>query len=1133
VITVDKLEIDPAQTGFDFLAGKRIKIERERARLFSAFGFERYTIVNVEEHTAKNGHKYQVIQSRYLGAAGQEVQMYERQYAFGATLFRVAYTEESPALNDLEKVKQALDNVQPIVPKGWREPAAAETGSGAVATENPKGFTENAAEKFSLANRNPKYCEDVPEKDRYTSDNDRSFVGKMWQVVGGGAACVLDQVKALLVDLPKAIHQFAFDDETRDQVLAAAGTLMSELAKHPIDTGKMIFNSLSESAGKSLPKFWCLNLQKKVEFLCNTGVTVAMVGSLLLKVPMVASAQAGLAKAFNSTLNAGKTAGKWAAETGGAAVGKGIDAGKWAGGKVVDGGKWAGGKVADGTQYVAGKAGEAVNGAAQGVGNAMIKGGAKLTGNTVKLEKVPGKAAAGAGVGAAESSTMPLSASQAAAGRSEVVGFFKSRGKIFPEAKLEALIAESDEATKVALMKNLKAIMDSKDPAKTEKLLKTLNDLKIEKDGVTIARADFEAVGKNIHQIAHGKEGPVPVKTARDPSERVAQAAARPDEVAAAGSAPGAAGLAEWNTVTRSVQRELETGLAGTANKEQLLQNYKKVMDSGLSQKAKDQLAVRLSGVANDPAKVEKLLDSNLKYVNKKGLAAAEAPPSSPATIPPTATTASTTTSSAADMSVLKGATESTTAKATAAKPVNLAEEAAAVRTRLPSNGAQSQLDQFMNDARMAKMNDKQQARLMAEMKKATELGRTEKLEQILSQYHAPGTTTARGNFQQIQKAILKMNPSPNFLTRSGRTFLGKDPLTGYNPRFQRGSGAVFGSGSASEIDNGLRRLAEVAGREGKVGKELETTWKTLTPEAQTVGRELAKKDPDKFLMVLDGYSQAKSGKPSDFITAAKVTEANLAPGASTASSVAAGTDATTAPALRQSGFQMATGALGTAGQQMVDPRGLGAPLQAVRAAAVPAAIHAANQEREQQQKEMGIFPSDDDSPQAQAARLVRDSEGRTVSRAEMARITESQMIGTADRSVATPEDLEAKLKALSEVENGNYKNLLDQYHRMLKKHGKDYPEKLVTRVQSGELRKVIEQIQREGKVQQAAKAQRRGSAGAHRQPSNHHRDKPKPKPKTKPKPKKPRHSQQPSESSSDNSSGDSGPGDFWFGDGG
>lgn len=1027
-ITFEKIEMGPEQTGFDFLASKRIKIERERARLFSAFGLENYTIVNVEEHTAKNGHKFQVIQSRYLGPLGQEVQMYERQYPFGTTLFRVTYTEETPALNELDQVNRALDNVQPIVPKGWREPASAsETGRG-LFSENPRGFTDYAAEKLNPATRNPQYCSDVPEADRYTADENRSFIGKMWQATGGVGYCVIDQIKALLYDLPKMLLDLGFDDETQKQVGAAASTLWSEFKKDMTGFVPKVLTAFSDSVGKSIPQFWCYKIAKQVEFMCNTGITVAMFYKLLLNLPLAAEAQAKLLAGWERVSHLGKNAGKAVVDTGKAVVDKTAATGKI----VVD------------------KTGEAIQGARQATGKAVVRAGEKIGGVKASIEEMPKNVIAH---GDATSTAVPpkIVNTRTAEITKGLEAYSRPRGKAGISAeKLSTFIGEADAPSRATLLRNMEEILRRNDPKELERMYKAIADMKFAADGKTLANADFAAASKEIDNIAHGFGGRIANKGNVEESAVPAVASAPPpastnDGMAVLNKRPVEAGGAPAPVDPAEIKGLLKDDSQALGKFEQLMRNstpeeqasISAELKAALSTGNKDKALAELTNYNSMTPKASGKMAENLRKIN-----VAESPTSATA-----ATRAAE--SGSHDFSALNRSTETRDQ----------------IRRSL-TNANQAKFDELVNRA------GDRSSKILEEMSAARQAGKAADVEKILIDYKPGGFRS----ITKVEKALAKLNREPGLGTRIGRNtigrVLGRDPQTGL-PRSSLAAGDVqFGNGgalTAKDIDNALVEITSKPGMDPEAAAKLRTTWNNLPDNAKSYGVSLAEKNPDKFLQVLDGYAKSGANEPggAGFISGVKTAQKSLDLPPS------------------KSGFGMAKDGMGKAFNTAVDPFGNNV-VQGARAAAVPAAIHERNQNLEQQQHVNGIYAPDDDSPAAQNARMTRDpSTGLIVSPEKAVDLKEGSIISSASSTVHSPSDLEGKIKELSEVKDGKYKNLLDQYHRLLKKHRKDYPDELVKRVEEGDFRQVIKEIQKQGKAPQANKAHR-PTASKH-QPAHHH----------------------------------------------
>ncbi len=102
-------------------------VAKARERLLSKLGVFNYSINAHELRKLKNSSFSEmfVLQSRFNGYRGEEVQVLERQYLNGNQLFQTLYFEESPALNNRIYAENVLDNFKPIY-QSSRAPASNE-----------------------------------------------------------------------------------------------------------------------------------------------------------------------------------------------------------------------------------------------------------------------------------------------------------------------------------------------------------------------------------------------------------------------------------------------------------------------------------------------------------------------------------------------------------------------------------------------------------------------------------------------------------------------------------------------------------------------------------------------------------------------------------------------------------------------------------------------------------------------------------------------------------------------------------------------------------------------------------------------------------------------------------------------
>ncbi len=269
-VIVEKAQVGRSQAGFGYLASHQASIERSRAHILARFGLREYSIYAIDEAKDPKGRRYQIIQSRFLGFRDQEVQVYERQFVVGDLVYRITYTEESPALNNLERIKNLLDTFQPRLLKHNREPASEALES--VAASRTIAPSPQAGSGINRIFHPPSadYCKGIERQD--------SIFASGWTDINplsdGIAGCIAD-LGWNLIDLINQIYVGADDviaNGKSSQTWLAASNVLAEFQKDKSGFLSHAIDSATNSIGKSIPRFRCYSLAKRFEYLCKAEV---------------------------------------------------------------------------------------------------------------------------------------------------------------------------------------------------------------------------------------------------------------------------------------------------------------------------------------------------------------------------------------------------------------------------------------------------------------------------------------------------------------------------------------------------------------------------------------------------------------------------------------------------------------------------------------------------------------------------------------------------------------------------------------------------------------------------------------------------------------------------------------------
>ncbi len=331
-VTVSQYPIERKFSTFDFIAGHRIMLERERGKFFAVFGFDSYKITDVKTGVDENGRRFELILSRYVTVDGHDTFMYERNYAVGDKIYRLSYTEDASVFKDPKRAEKFLSAFQPVVPKGpEREPAAESELVSGARTEAPttdtsagKGVFDQYVQKFGTRKPDPKFCEDVPESIRYDVDTSKGVAttgeglvncnvkfGKgLMDLIGGTARYVGSTFSTIYNGLVGNDTSDSYFIKINNMVSAPMVNFATAMAKDP----STALNNVSEALGEMLPKFRCMSAQKRVEIMCSTVLDMIMLkgvavkggelfGKLISKAKLSAQESVGLKNLVQNAMN--------------------------------------------------------------------------------------------------------------------------------------------------------------------------------------------------------------------------------------------------------------------------------------------------------------------------------------------------------------------------------------------------------------------------------------------------------------------------------------------------------------------------------------------------------------------------------------------------------------------------------------------------------------------------------------------------------------------------------------------------------------------------------------------------------------------------------------------------------------
>lgn len=286
---------------------KRLKnLSEIRSSFMSQFGLGEYTILAAEKKALFKSRfrSTQIIQSRYVGLNGLEVQVLERHYWSNSMIYVVTYMLEAPALNNRSRAEIALNFFNPIGSKD-RKPSSETVSSEPVFDNDPKSKRAAAVQPSPIHDldmsdvKNQKRCESVPENKR-RQPTDPSFLSHFDKIWGTRKGCFLggvDFVKDILnlIALPfKGLWagtkytigamSTTLYKEYHDQVNATMSTIAAEVLKNPKVFAKRMASETYNAISKSVGDVWyCYDLEAQVRVGCRVLADLAA-GGLLLKV---------------------------------------------------------------------------------------------------------------------------------------------------------------------------------------------------------------------------------------------------------------------------------------------------------------------------------------------------------------------------------------------------------------------------------------------------------------------------------------------------------------------------------------------------------------------------------------------------------------------------------------------------------------------------------------------------------------------------------------------------------------------------------------------------------------------------------------------------------------------------------
>lgn len=305
----------------DRLASHASEISKIRATLFRKVGLGNYSILEIKKRTQKSSDfpTYQEIQSRFLSLDGSETQMLERQYWTRESLFVVTYLTRGPALNDRVEVDRLLNLFKPL--KSSRTPAS-EVVSGTSTTVSKSDVETSDAPKpkepraidMKLAS-SKKLCEGVPEDLKRKPGEGPGFdsLSEQFYKIKGCATGVVQSLWGMITGFASLVVWV--DDVTaigksdaRDQAIATAGAIASEIKKGPLDFAWRIGSGLYEVVSKEYQQFPCYSnaeqMRKVCKILGDTTIPVGLLMKLATRTVLTAEEAAKLAGLIKKDLPA-------------------------------------------------------------------------------------------------------------------------------------------------------------------------------------------------------------------------------------------------------------------------------------------------------------------------------------------------------------------------------------------------------------------------------------------------------------------------------------------------------------------------------------------------------------------------------------------------------------------------------------------------------------------------------------------------------------------------------------------------------------------------------------------------------------------------------------------------------------
>ena len=284
-------------------------IEAVRNQALRHLGLRDYSILSVEAKNQKrNANRTALIfEARAIGVSGEELQIVERQFVQGKTIFQIVYVEASVALRNRERVEQTLNNFQPIF-SADRIPAASEmVNANSGMSIEPK---MPASEAFVLLPpvNSPKLsatCAEISEQYKRSNDEPLRLDGELFKGMAAGCKDFVAEkvswksLKSLMdnwvnptkvaSDLGAQVGMFVAKKmgvtipEAYDQSSSAVAVALADFTNNPKEYGASVFSNLYSHLSKSVPGVQCWKAEEIGKVVCKFASFLLPLG-LLAKV---------------------------------------------------------------------------------------------------------------------------------------------------------------------------------------------------------------------------------------------------------------------------------------------------------------------------------------------------------------------------------------------------------------------------------------------------------------------------------------------------------------------------------------------------------------------------------------------------------------------------------------------------------------------------------------------------------------------------------------------------------------------------------------------------------------------------------------------------------------------------------